>query len=141
MLKGLHGIMIPWSRMQGIFNILQACGSKSRTCHNILIEWQYLRLLHMLPKCSREAQRVIIHWHWLRIPDSYDAKIAKIVNFWTFWPVIQLIYHLFKIKKSTFLSTLLRWKKCSDILKIAFSIYGALGKMVSCQILKRWLID
>ncbi len=26
----------------------------------------------------------------LRIPDSYDAKIAKICNFWTFWPVIQL---------------------------------------------------
>ena len=24
----------------------------------------------------------------LRIPDSYDAKIAKICNFWTFWPVI-----------------------------------------------------
>ncbi len=30
----------------------------------------------------------------LRIPDSYGAKIC---NFWTFWPVIQLINHLFKI--------------------------------------------
>ncbi len=35
----------------------------------------------------------------LRIPDSYDAKIAKICNFWTFWPVIQLINDLFKIQK------------------------------------------
>ena len=25
----------------------------------------------------------------LRIPDSYDAKIAKLCNFWTFWPVMQ----------------------------------------------------
>ena len=28
----------------------------------------------------------------LRIPDSYDAKIAKIYNLWTLWPVIQLIH-------------------------------------------------
>ncbi len=27
----------------------------------------------------------------LRIPASYEVKIAKICNFWTFWPVIQLI--------------------------------------------------
>ncbi len=27
----------------------------------------------------------------LRIPNSYDAKIAEICNLWTFWPVIQLI--------------------------------------------------
>ena len=40
----------------------------------------------------------------LRIPDSYDAKIAIICNFWTFWPVIQLINHLFKIRQKTFLS-------------------------------------
>ncbi len=33
----------------------------------------------------------------LRILASYEAKIAKICNFWTFWPVIQLINHLFKI--------------------------------------------
>ncbi len=33
----------------------------------------------------------------LRIPDSYDAKIAKICNFWTSLPVWQLINHLFKI--------------------------------------------
>ncbi len=46
---------------------------------------------------------IYIHWTWvysgqhvlwhklLRIPDTYEAKIAKIGNFWTFWPVIQLI--------------------------------------------------
>ena len=39
----------------------------------------------------------------LRIPDSYHAKKAKIGNFWTFSPVIQLIYHLFKIQKRAFL--------------------------------------
>ncbi len=27
----------------------------------------------------------------LRIPDSYHAKVAKIYNLWTLWPVIQLI--------------------------------------------------
>ncbi len=40
----------------------------------------------------------------LRIPDSYDAKIAKIGNFWKFWPVIQLINHLFKIRQKAFLT-------------------------------------
>ncbi len=31
--------------------------------------------------------------------DRYDAKIAKICNFCTFWPVNQLIIHLFKIRQ------------------------------------------
>ncbi len=35
----------------------------------------------------------------LRIPDSYDANIVKICNLWTFWPVIQLISPLFKIRQ------------------------------------------
>ncbi len=29
--------------------------------------------------------------HHLRIPDGYDAKIAKTCSFWTFWPVFRLI--------------------------------------------------
>ncbi len=33
----------------------------------------------------------------LRILASYEANIAKICNFWTFWPVIQLMKHLLKI--------------------------------------------
>ncbi len=33
---------------------------------------------------------------FLRIPNNNDAKIAKISNLWTFWPVIQLINHFFK---------------------------------------------
>ena len=36
----------------------------------------------------------------LRIPDSYDAKIATIYNLWTFWHVIQ-----------TMLPVLDRWRK------------------------------
>ena len=39
----------------------------------------------------------------LRILASYEAKIAKICNFWTFWPVVQLIEHLFKIRQKAFL--------------------------------------
>ena len=37
----------------------------------------------------------------LRIPDTYEAKIAKTCNFSTFWPVIRLITHLFKIQKNS----------------------------------------
>ncbi len=48
----------------------------------------------------------------LRLPCRNEAEIAKFCNLWTFWPVIQLINHLFKIRQKTF-----------------------------CQILKRWLID
>ena len=33
------------------------------------------------------ALKYIVH---LRIPDNYDAKIAKICNLWTFWLVLQL---------------------------------------------------
>ncbi len=33
----------------------------------------------------------------LRIPDSYDAKIAKICNLWTYWAIFQLINHLSKL--------------------------------------------
>ncbi len=46
----------------------------------------------------------ILGFSWsLRIPDSYDAKIAKICNFWTSWSIFQLIKHLFKIRQKTFL--------------------------------------
>ncbi len=37
--------------------------------------------------------------NFLRILARYDAKIAKICNLWTFWPVIQLICHLLEIQK------------------------------------------
>ncbi len=39
----------------------------------------------------------------LRLPHRNDAKITKICNLWTFWHVIQLIEHLFKIQKKAFL--------------------------------------
>ena len=35
----------------------------------------------------------------LRLLHRNDAKIAKICNFWTLWPVIQPINHLFKIRQ------------------------------------------
>ncbi len=35
----------------------------------------------------------------LRIPDSYDAKIAKICYLGTLWPVIQLKDHIFEIRQ------------------------------------------
>ena len=35
----------------------------------------------------------------LRLPHRNDTKIAKICILWTFWLVIQLIYHLFQIQK------------------------------------------
>ena len=33
----------------------------------------------------------------LRLLDTYASEIAKICVLWTFWPVFQLINHLFKI--------------------------------------------
>ncbi len=39
----------------------------------------------------------------LRSPQRNDAKMAKICNLWTFWLVIQLINHLFKIQKKALL--------------------------------------
>ena len=35
-------------------------------------------------------------WLGLRILSMYDAKTAKISSFWTFWPIIQLIYNFQK---------------------------------------------
>ena len=46
----------------------------------------------------------------LRICAMYEAKNSKICNFWTFWPVIQLINHLFKIRQNCS-------KKCSSDFK------------------------
>ncbi len=37
------------------------------------------------------------------VPDSDDAKIAKICSFWRSWPVFKLINHLFKIRQKAFL--------------------------------------
>ena len=60
------------------------CSSvKQLDCHNIII--------------SRGTGNMYM-FVALRIPDSYDAKIAKICNFWTFWPVIRLINNLFKME-------------------------------------------
>ena len=52
-----------------------------------------------LAKFLRVLLHVLLYSKSLTILASYEAKIAKICNFWTFWPVIQLMYHLFKIRK------------------------------------------
>ena len=39
----------------------------------------------------------------LRMPDSYDAKIAKICYLWTLCPEIQLKDHIFEIRQKAFL--------------------------------------
>ncbi len=44
----------------------------------------------------------------LRILASYEAKIAKICNFWTFWPVTKLINHLFKIRQTDMFCQILK---------------------------------
>ncbi len=46
----------------------------------------------------------------LKIPDNYDAKIAKICNPWTFWHVIQPMNNLFKIQQKAFCPMLHRCK-------------------------------
>ena len=40
----------------------------------------------------------------LRLLDTYASEIAKICDLKTFWPLIQLINHLFKIRQKGFLS-------------------------------------
>ncbi len=40
----------------------------------------------------------------LRLLDTYASKIAKICDLKTFWPLIQLINHLFKIRQKAFIS-------------------------------------
>ncbi len=68
--------------------------------HNHMSLWHLkIPLLKSLVKIkATEAEKI-----FLRIADSYHAKIAKICNFWTSWPVFQLIYHLFKIRQKAFL--------------------------------------
>ncbi len=39
----------------------------------------------------------------------YEAKNSKICNFCTFWPLVQLINHLFKIRKKAICPTIHRW--------------------------------
>ena len=81
----------------------------------------------------------------LRILARSEAKIAKICNFWTLWPVIQLVNHLFKIRQKAFLpnapyraDAAYVCKKCSDI---SSDIYVALGNKPFCRILKRRFIS
>ncbi len=63
------------------------------------------------------------HTQRLRIPDSYDAKIAKICNLWTLWLVIQLINHLLKIRqKSIFAQCSIDVKSAVTVFKLVISL-------------------
>ncbi len=62
----------------------------------------------------------------------YEAKIAKICNFWTFRPVIQLKRIFSKSDKKPF---------CPMLHRCTFYIYGALGKHGFCLILTRLFIS
>ena len=71
-----------------------------RLCH------YFTKATHFLPDCQADDThspllsgyvRLMANGDYLelmgitlRIPDSYDAKIAKICNLWTFWSVIPI---------------------------------------------------
>ncbi len=77
-------------------------------------------------------------WGYL-IPDCYDAKIGENI-FWTFWPIIQLINHLFKFRQKAFWPVLHRCKKCSNM-SLHFSHLWSIGQNGFCRILKIWFIS
>ncbi len=66
---------------------------------------------------------------YLRLPDTYEAKIAKNGNFWTFWPVFQLIYQHYRLKRP--------WGNCKLIL--CFSSEG--GYMQNARLSKSLYIQ
>ncbi len=59
--------------------------------------------LHMRESVNKDRWMthctVSLHLCLLRLPYRNDAEIAKFCDLWTFWPVIQLINHLFKIRQ------------------------------------------
>ena len=64
-----------------------------------MVGWRMFTMHRHLAKVVRTY---FSKWELLRILAGYEAKIAKISNFSTFWPVIQPINHLFKIDKNGF---------------------------------------
>ncbi len=61
-----------------------------------------MQSLHDLVLITGENEKNLSNM--LKIPDSYDAKIVKICNPWTFWLVIQPINNLCRILKRWFIS-------------------------------------
>ncbi len=57
----------------------------------IITDWLLCRLKVAKMPAVLYGTKYFSFINCLRIPDSYDAKIAKIPNLWTFWPVIQSI--------------------------------------------------
>ena len=57
-----------------------------------IIDWHVCRIARE----GTETSKLPLFFNMLRIPDSCDAKIVKISNLLTFWPVIQVIGPLFQ---------------------------------------------
>ncbi len=50
----------------------------------------------------------------------YEAENSKICNFWTFWPVIQVVNHFFKIRQKAFRP------KCPEVLYLPHALHVSL---------------
>ncbi len=68
----------------------------------------------------------------------YEAKNSKICNFWTFWPVIQLINDLFKIRQKDGIITELS-TKISRSAVFAPCMARVLNGMVNQNMPNKWL--
>ncbi len=68
-----------------------------------LLDFKYTGIYSQQLNHANKHMKQILPKSYLRIPDSYDAKIVKICNLWIFWAVIQLISPLFKIRQKALL--------------------------------------
>ncbi len=63
----------------------------------------------------------------------YEAKNGKICNFWTIWPVIQLINDHLQIWLRHICPTVHRFKKCYDISEVASVGGGEIAYLKACH--------
>ncbi len=97
-----------------ICKTLSLCFQKRNHTH-VAVAWRSWGPNLILYDCIRTAM--------LRIPAMYEAKNSKICNFWMFWPVIQLINHLFQIRQK---------------MSLHFLQLETIVQKSACPILKRW---
>ncbi len=112
----IPGILLWYHMDVAAYNLGFCEGLKMFRSHFPFRNMDFLITLHSKPLCYwctpwhgkiSNCKMLPTHHYdiiFLRIPDSYDAKIVKICNLWTFWPVIQLISPLFKIRPKALLS-------------------------------------
>ncbi len=96
-----------------------------------MISLWFIKIITMVHHTNHSIIRCylisLIPQYTLRIP----AKIAKFCNIWTFWPVIQLINHLFKIWQKAFLP---------NVPSMHVLLLWRIGLKGFCRILKRFLL-